>query len=324
MPRRKTEIQRPPLDTVCQSLRELQRVRTAALKSRLMMENRVRAYVATNMGYKADLDEKARRKKHEEAQALINRVVTGLEESPMKSIILCSREGIDGFDDEVERNEKLIVAQVKLLPQYILDWVDAPKQRGVGRLSLGKIVGEAGNISNYSTVAKLQRRMGCIPWTFNGQTLMGSSWNFGVGKFDNGKDKPAKKALPKSEWSEYCYSGRRRSVMYVIGENLIKLNFLDGDSEERTSVVSAKTVKQGAGSSKNGKASDHATKTDGSCAGPYRSRYESSRAKMLADHPDRQPQWLHRHGMLMAVKLLLKNLWVCWNKKPLVCPTWGK
>ena len=45
----------------------------------------------------------------------------------------------------------------------------------------------------------------------------------------------------------------------------------------------------------------------------YRARYDEAKATIAAAHPDYQPMRCHRHGMLLATKLLLKNLWVAWR-----------
>lgn len=47
--------------------------------------------------------------------------------------------------------------------------------------------------------------------------------------------------------------------------------------------------------------------------GEYRSRYDYKKKEIKGIYPDYSDLRCHRHGMLVATKLLLKNLWVVWN-----------
>lgn len=79
--------------------------------------------------------------------------------------------------------------------------------------------------------------------------------------------------LPAEEWESFGYSPRRRSISYLIGEGIVKQN---GE-------------------------------------GSYRHRYDETKALCAQGHPDYKPMRCHLHGMLLATKLLLKNLWIQWN-----------
>jgi hypothetical protein len=94
----------------------------------------------------------------------------------------------------------------------------------------------------------------------------------------------SKKGLSSEEWESIGYSPRRRSVAYNVGEPLIKSNrTTDKETEEVT------------------------------WTGPYRARYDQAKATIQAAHPDYPKMRCHRHGMLLATKLLLKNLWIAWT-----------
>jgi hypothetical protein len=69
-----------------------------------------------------------------------------------------------------------------------------------GLVSLGQIIGEAGDLSKYSNPAKLWKRMGL--GLVNGERQ--------------------RKCLNKDAALEHGYSPRRRSVMFIIGDNLVK------------------------------------------------------------------------------------------------------
>src|SRR5581483_5974690 len=87
--------------------------------------------------------------------------------------------------------------------------------------------------------------------------------------------------LPAEAWSEAGYSPRRRSIAYLIGECLLKANYAD----------------KAAGT-----------------PGPYRAEYLRAKADFQARHPDYSALRCHRHGMLLAVKLLLLNLRREWRR----------
>lgn len=138
-----------------------------------------------------------------------------------------------------------------------LPWVEMPEQRGFGIESLATIIGETGDLGNYPNPGNLWARMGCAPFQSNGKAFMGATWKAGK----EGK-------LSGEEWTQFGYSPRRRSVAYVIGENLVKQN----------------------------------------ATGPYRARYNGAKAAAAESHTDWKPLRCHRHAMLLATKLLLKNL----------------
>ncbi len=132
--------------------------------------------------------------------------------------------------------------------------------------------------------------MGCAPFDCErlGKTLQGSTWA-------RGKEG----TLKAEEWTEYGYSRRRRSTMWTICDSLLKNN-----------------------------------------KGPYKTRYDVKKADAAVKHPEWTPECVtckgtgktkagkdcsgckgrghglmrcHLHGMLLASKLLLKNLWITWN-----------
>jgi hypothetical protein len=75
--------------------------------------------------------------------------------------------------------------------------------KGFGPRSLAVIVGEAGDIGSYATVAKLWKRMGLA--VMNGVRQGG-----------------LRKTASAEDWIAHGYSARRRSYMYVIGDVLVK------------------------------------------------------------------------------------------------------
>lgn len=259
-------------------LQALQRLRSISIKSRIMDANRLQAIVAGTIGYSSGLSEKERMKKFTEATAVIESVEDGTADSPLKPIILATLHGIRQLERTQKEFEKEMLAASKSLP--VADWVMQPDQRGFGLLQLAIVIGECGDLSNYANPGKVWRRMGCAPWSHDGKTQMGATWRGGKG----GK-------LPSEQWELYGYSPRRRSIAYMIGEGLVKQNMKprsDTDIESDSVNVPRHSY-------------------------IYRARYDQAKAKIAELHPGYSPKRCHMHGMLLATKLLLRNLWRQWN-----------
>jgi len=80
--------------------------------------------------------------------------------------------------------------------------------------------------------------------------------------------------LDSADWQAIGYSPRRRSIAYLIGDCLQK----------------------------------------GNKGGPYRRRFDEAKAAIAVEHPDYKPMRCHLHGMLLASKLLMRNLWDEWTR----------
>lgn len=269
MPRlTKKQVDKVDVDAISRELQSLQRQRAVVLKSRIMQENRIRAIVAGTIGYSTTMTAAERTKKFTEAGALIKSVLAEETEHVLASVIRVTMIGINAFEEEKDRLEKVMRVEAKKLP--VATWVEHRDQRGFGLLFLAIVIGETGNLALYANPAKVWRRLGCAPWTFNSKTQMGATWRGGK----QGK-------LPAEEWELFGYSPRRRSISYLVGKNLLMQNYIDGE-----------------------------------WTGPYRARYEEAKANIQETHPDYSARRCDLHGMLLATKLLLKNLWVRWNGNP--------
>jgi hypothetical protein len=253
-----------------------------------MIANRLQAVVAGTMGYHSGMTEPERQKLMGQAGKFINSVRKGEVESDLAAMIEAHTAGIDQLQFQVKQLESAMVQVAKQLP--IAVWVERKEQRGFGLLFAAIVLGETGDLANYANPAKVWRRLGCAPFTKDGVTHMGSTWR-------SNKKKPS---LSKEDWTEFGYSPRRRSIAFLIGDNIVKLN----------------------------------------ADGPYRARYNESKEAAKRNHPEwticpkcdgtgkntrgknctnckgtgRVAMHVHRHAMLLATKLLLKNFWVEWNK----------
>jgi hypothetical protein len=104
----------------------------------------------------------------------------------------------DAISEEREAAEKRLAKAAKQLPAFA--WVEAT--RGISAVSFGQIIGECGDLSNYANPAKVWKRMGLA--VFDGER---------------------QRRVADAELAvKYGYSPRRRSIMYVVGENLIRAN----------------------------------------------------------------------------------------------------
>jgi hypothetical protein len=99
----------------------------------------------------------------------------------------------------VETHRKLVEKRLaKLAAQLpVAEWVAGV--RGFGIASLASIVGEAGNLSDYATVAKVWKR-------------------FGLAVMPSGRQRK----VAGAEGIEHGYSPARRSVVWVIGESMMR------------------------------------------------------------------------------------------------------
>jgi len=310
-----------PVAAISAQLVILQRKRSVILKSRNMQANRLQAIVAGTLGYSSGMPEKERRAKFVEASKVIKAIADGKPmDHPMKEVIQVTLTGINAFNNMKAGLEKEMVKFAKQLP--VAKWVQKPEQRGFGLLFLAIVIGETGDLFNYSNPGKVWRRLGCAPWEFGGKVHMGASWRMG-------KDK-----LPAEEWSKFGYSPRRRSIAYLIGEGIVKQNTLENgggicDAEtEKKSAPAANHVGELVGASEETAADvdelgsddvDESTAEteihNGRIPGPYRRRYDETKAAFKASHTDVTDLHAHRHGMLLATKRLLRELWIEWWKQ---------
>jgi hypothetical protein len=284
------EVVKPisPLSNLCTQLQELQRQRVCNLKSRIMIENRLVATVATMDGYCTAMGDLERKNRFKEAKKIIERVsesVTESDSSDATPLIRTTLPAIKGFDDMVNGYEKEMEKIAKKLP--VAKWVLHPAQRGFGFLTLAKIIGECGDLALYENPGKVWRRMGCAPYESRGHMRMGSTWR---------RSKPS---LSAEEWEDFGYNSRRRSVAYLIGEGIVKQNG-GGPYRRRYDIVKAKA------------AAEHPEWTEcPKCKGSGKTSKRSNCSNcggtgVVMMH-------CHLHAMLLATKYLLLHLWIEWN-----------
>jgi len=330
---------------ICAELQALQKQRAWHMKSRIMIANRLQASVAETLGYHSGMKELERGKKMAEADKLIKEIAAGRNEPTVTSLVVATLPGINAFKAMQKQLEKEMVKWAEQLP--VAAWVEQPEQRGFGMLGLAIVVGECGDLSNYANPGKVWRRMGCAPFTKDGETLMGATWR---------SRKNGKVRLHAEDWERFGYSPRRRAVSFNIGEPLIKLNFMNG-AGDGCHGTDRRSAGEGAVEADRVCAGDSGIETETMAAGenvseteirrafPYRNRYDVKKAEAAVKHPEwiccpkcegtgakagkkcanckgSGEVWMHchRHGMLLATKLLLKNLRIAWG--PMESKAW--
>ncbi len=290
------------IPVICTNLQALQRKRAVVMKSRIMQANRLQAIVAGTLGYSSSMTEKERREMFVEASRIIKCIDESEEDTgeyKFYDVVKVTLIGIDAFNQMEDGLVKSMVTQAKQLP--VASWCQQNEQAGFGLPSLATVIGETGDLNLYANPAKVWRRLGCAPYEFEGKVKMGATWKSGR----EGK-------LPAIEWEKFGYSPRRRSVAYIIGENLIKQNM---SAEDDNGIREAYE---------------------------YRQRYLDAKVRVFETHPEwdwkdcteckgkkkigkvvcskcggtgQKCGRAHKHGMLLATKLLLKNLWIEWTTK---------
>lgn len=152
--------------------------------------------------------------------------------------------------------EKDFTAAVVLLPIWT-DWC-API-RGISAYGLGRLLAETGDLWWYPSVAKVWKR-------------------FGVGLWE-GERQRRKQGMSEVEAKAMAYNPRRRSVLYIAQDNLIKQN----------------------------------KATDGT-PGVYRQLYLDRKIVEALKAPDLPKMAWHRRAGRYMVKRFLRDLWRAWRQ----------
>lgn len=269
---------------ISRELQALQKKRAWYMKTRNMIANRLLASVAGELGYRSGLEEKERQKLYKEARALIKEIEEGLDHD-VAAMVLTTQDAIGGFELTKSKLEKTMVKLANQLP--VIDWLEHTDQRGFGVLFLAIVIGETGDLNNYANPGKVWRRLGCAPFTSKGKTLMGATWR-----------SKREGELSAAQWESFGYSQRRRSIAYLIGEGLIKQNkSIYRQRYDESKIRAAEKHPEWTQCQKCKGTGQNGRGNCGNCKG------KGSVAKRV-----------HLHGMLLASKMLLKNLWIAWHE----------
>ena len=192
--------EQPNLSEIVESLKELQTHRRNFLKARIRLDNQAVSLLKRALGYDPAVHGKKGAKKLEkQARKILADLDKGKpfpeQLSDVYPVIKVFQDAKLPLKVSLKRLEKEMESLAKQLPVW--SWVE--KVKGVGALSLAKIVGEAGDLSNYSNPAKLWKR-------------------FGLAVID-GK---AQRRVKGEDALKQGFSPRRRAEAYVLGDCLLK------------------------------------------------------------------------------------------------------
>ena len=192
------------VQVVCTSIQEMQVNRVAIIKAQIRINNATRAFVRHLLGWRFDMKEEERKKIANDAAKIVDAVEEGESVDPehykvasaSTGFILASKQSRSAYDQLRADTEKSMINAVKELP--VFEW--AEQVRGFGSLDLAIIVGESGNLSNYSNPGKLWKRLG-------------------LAVFDG---KSQRKCTNAEEAIRQGYNPRRRSAIWTLGDSLLK------------------------------------------------------------------------------------------------------
>lgn len=184
-----------------QRIIDLQRRRRVLLQHRTRNTNRAGAALRSLMAPQFDSEDREGLRKA--AEARIKRIAKGEKENESDAVVSIMLTAAEPLTAAIKPIEKEMKALVNELPAVA--WADTVK--GFGAISLATIIGEAGDLCGYDNPAKLWKRFGLHV-------------HLGVAP----SSVEAKKHWSKDDWIDAGYNSRRRSIVYVIGECLIKQN----------------------------------------------------------------------------------------------------
>lgn len=241
-------------------LQEYQAVRSSILRAQIALQNQARSYVRRMIGWHADLPDMKRAAINKLAKEIVECIEKDKEPLPnlQNTVVMACpfvsvlHEARKPIDAERKAIEKAIVKRVKQLSVW--PWWESI--RGLDALGLAMVIGETGDLSNYSNPAKLWKRMG-------------------VSVGEDGK--APKRTRNKAKAIAMGYSPRRRSVIWNVGDPLIKLN----KGVYRAAYDDYKALQL---AKEEGRPGEKMTKG-----------------------------WAHNRAHRFMEKLLLKDLWIHWN-----------
>jgi hypothetical protein len=233
------------------AIRAAHRERVYAMEARKSADLRMLAFLRTQAGWRLDLPEKERKAIAERAKAFADGGEdAGLEQ--WRSVVEASTAARKPFDEIEARALK----EMERLAQKLPVWESFGEPiRGFGPASLAVIVAEVGDLNNYANPAKIWKRMG-------------------LAVLDGKRQGGLPKTASAEEWIAHGYTRKRRSLMWNIGDALIK----------------------------------------GNRDGEYRTLYLQRKDYEVARDPEMKPIQAHRRAQRVMEKALLRDLWVAWRE----------
>ena len=158
-----------PIATVVETIRARHRERRHWMGVQQVLDRKLESYVRINeTDWHPSDDEAEREKANKEVIAKVKAARNGEGDSWLIEIVQINDAARAPADAKRTLMEKDMEVLARQLP--VAGWVETVP--GLGYLGLATIIAETGDLSNYSNVAKVWKRLGYAP--YNG--LAGSSW----------------------------------------------------------------------------------------------------------------------------------------------------
>lgn len=279
----------PEITALCAAIRYQHRQRVYAMGQRIRADLALGSFLRMILGWKKDgpkaemeairvkvasLIEIGEKCFKQEARPVQKRKAVEGDDDPLfvewRNLITASVQARKPFDDI----EGAATKEMERLASQLPVWSDFGQAvRGLGLRSLAIIVAEAGDLSNYPKKGHLWKRMG-------------------VAVIDGTRQGGLLKTAPKAEWIEHGYNRQRRSYIFVIGDNMVKMGdayrrvYLDRKEYERQRAVDA-----------------------GLIVAP------SAKIPAKRQHEFICDGHIHRRAKRYMEKRLLRDLWQAWNHR---------
>jgi hypothetical protein len=279
----------PPVDNTVDIINEIviqHRRRRFLMEQRKRANNALGAYLRFDvLGWSRALPKQERDAIKKQAKAILATCEAHIRRSsasdPLPDIPGVDRDEIELVLDTlgaqvpmVDREERAR-AEMERLGQQFPVWPHVADIRGFSALGLAVIVAEAARpLSDYRSPAALWTRMG-------------------VGMRDGVRQGGLAKTAAKADWVRHAYDRRRRSRLYVIGDNLIKGN---GTGKYKTIYNERKVLEIA-------KAEAAGLRVAPSAQIPARRRAEFMSLMQV-----------HRRAQRVMEKELLKDIWIAWRR----------
>ena len=171
------------------------------IKQQSRLDRSLEALVAVRVfGYLPIKGDKEGKKVFERAAQRVKEALAADDTDPLHGICTAAEKARTPFDAERHAAELAMGKLVRGLPVWS-GW--AKGVSGFGAISLGHIIGETGNLSNYATVSKVWKRLGLA--VINGHR----------------QGNPGKGASA-DDWISEAYSPKRRSEVFVMADALFR------------------------------------------------------------------------------------------------------
>ena len=261
------------------AIRAAHRRRRYAMKVQQKIDRAQEAYVRINhTTWRGDADEKEREAIRKQVAAIIKAARNDEGDPDLVELVKGTDLSRGPYDNLRQKTEKAMEAAAKQLPVY--PWIE--NVRGAGALGLATIVaevaaikpsGEFATFSDYSSPAKVWKRLGFAPYDGHaGSTWKRTTWR--------------PRALSADEWISNPFSGERYALMIQIATWLINAQW--------------QSAKKAGGDT-------------GKPTGPYGQIYADRRTHTAQTHPDWTKGHSHSDAVRVTMKTFLKDLWEQWK-----------